>query len=626
MSYESIEKEGIKHKIRLLVFVVTFLPNLASAATLFDSNRAADVDMAPLDNTTFVLAWISEGSGNNASFEVRDTNGTVIVDRIDIDTSGSAQSRISVAAINSTHFVLALYDPPGLVFFIYERNGNQVLGRTTLNPNIGPNRIDVSAAELGDRFVVCNANEDNNRAEFRILNNSGGINTTGVVDQNMDPNENRVNLVECAPISGKRWAYAWFDRQSRDVTIALLDETGSKLDELDVDLDVGDSGRVALAGLRNNYSAFMFYDSATEDVVLAIYDATGDNFSPVLEPTDVDRDPGTDSKVSVAEVDVDGNSYIVASWWDQGASEIEAAVYASNGNRVTAPFTVDDNPEPFYLVDVMSSNSRTGLSICNGTFIVAYTNSSGNAVFKRYRIDGSEWDGVCDTTPPTIALGDPANNSWSNSANVTFYYTPNDEKSDIASCSLVINGVLNQSNRTRISEGIENNIWTILRDGTYSWTVSCTDTAFVPNTGTSASVKLINVDTTPPSVINISYVPLAEDDLDPDVRVNVTVNVTDNLNLTSVILQYKEANATTFLNFSMNNTSGDLYEGNFTAYTANNWTFRILAEDASGNQNTSAEINISVVLDKTFLVNDTIPPIKSRVITNDPIMDLGNIT
>jgi len=142
----------------------------------------------------------------------------------------------------------------------------------------------------------------------------------------------------------------------------------------------------------------------------------------------------------------------------------------------------------------------------------------------------------------------------------------------------------------------------------------------------STSVSFTVNDVTLTVITNISYVPTTETDLDLDVGVNVTVNATDNFNLASVKLQFKESNASTFLNFTMDSLSGDLYTGNFTPNTTNNWTFRILAEDSSGNQQTSSETNLSVAQDKTWGLSDTIPSVKSIVQTENRIISLGNIT
>ena len=142
----------------------------------------------------------------------------------------------------------------------------------------------------------------------------------------------------------------------------------------------------------------------------------------------------------------------------------------------------------------------------------------------------------------------------------------------------------------------------------------------------STSVTVVVTDTTPPMITNTTHAPSAVADLDPQRQVNVTANVTDNFNLTLIILQYKEANASEFSNYTMNDTGGNLFNGTFTPTTTNNWTFRILAKDDAGNQNISEETNLSIAYDTTWVQSTTIPSVKSIVQTESRIIVLGNIT
>lgn len=141
----------------------------------------------------------------------------------------------------------------------------------------------------------------------------------------------------------------------------------------------------------------------------------------------------------------------------------------------------------------------------------------------------------------------------------------------------------------------------------------------------STSVDFTVNDVTKPIITNISNSPTTEADLDINVSVNVTANITDNYNLTIILLQYKEANGS-YLNYTMHNPSGDLYTGVFTPNTTNNWTFRLLAEDGDGNQNTSSETNLSIAQDTTWSLSNTIDPVTSIVQTDNRIINLGNIT
>ena len=101
-------------------------------------------------------------------------------------------------------------------------------------------------------------------------------------------------------------------------------------------------------------------------------------------------------------------------------------------------------------------------------------------------------------SPPRIALGDPEQNYRTNNVNMTFFFTPTDNSGNITNCTLILNGQENET-LTTVYEGIENNITLYnLSDGTYNWTVNCTDPN--GNEGTNSSVKTFYIDLTGPNI------------------------------------------------------------------------------------------------------------------------------
>ena len=120
-----------------------------------------------------------------------------------------------------------------------------------------------------------------------------------------------------------------------------------------------------------------------------------------------------------------------------------------------------------------------------------------------------------DNTKPAVRLDAPANDTWRN-ASVAFVYTPNDVTTNIANCSLRINGTINQSNAS-ISKGIENifaNV--VLGDGIYRWDVNCTDSA--GNNNSNGTFRIIKIDTIAPIIT------LIDPPNDTSVRGNKTIN------------------------------------------------------------------------------------------------------
>jgi tetratricopeptide (TPR) repeat protein len=142
----------------------------------------------------------------------------------------------------------------------------------------------------------------------------------------------------------------------------------------------------------------------------------------------------------------------------------------------------------------------------------------------------------------------------------------------------------------------------------------------------NTSTWFVNVtDATNPVVENMTYTPNTTDDLDPNVMVRITANVSDNGQLSSVVLQYKLTNESTWSIRTMNLVSGNMYTGNFTP-TEGNWSFRINATDSYGNENVTDMTNISVGLDRSWTNTTNIPSVKSIVRTWSRAFSLGNLT
>ncbi|MCG8671174.1 MAG: hypothetical protein MI867_17340, partial [Pseudomonadales bacterium] len=179
----------------------------------FDADEAQGIDLAALDNETLVIAFIDSGASNHASFEIWHTNGSLLVDEVDVDITGDTTSTIAVEPINTTHFVIAVNDGPenDLDFYIYDRTGTQVQGQTQIDPNIGTN-TDVGIAQMGDRFIVCNANDADNDADFEVWSNDGTqIDPEANVDGNIGPALQHQNLVDCVAINTSGVVYIFFD-------------------------------------------------------------------------------------------------------------------------------------------------------------------------------------------------------------------------------------------------------------------------------------------------------------------------------------------------------------------------------------------------------------------------------
>ncbi len=140
-------------------------------------------------------------------------------------------------------------------------------------------------------------------------------------------------------------------------------------------------------------------------------------------------------------------------------------------------------------------------------------------------------------------------------------------------------------------------------------------------------------DDTAPVINNVTYFPNSTDGLDPGVTVNVNSSVTEDYNISSVVLMYKNSTETNWSFVSMNNNSAlvigsssvIVYNGSFVP-AADNWTFKINATDFAGNRNISASTVIVVGNDTSHNVSAVIGSIVSLVYADRASNNsLGNV-
>ena len=190
---------------------------------------------------------------------------------------------------------------------------------------------------------------------------------------------------------------------------------------------------------------------------------------------------------------------------------------------------------------------------------------------------------VVDLTPPTVALGDPLNNSIQNSI-VTFFFTPQDNV-EIGNCTIILD---DNPNATKdVSRNTLENI-TIngIADGLHNWTVSCTDTS--DNTGTNDTVKQFTTDTVTPSTFSL---------LNP-----ASGSISSNL---SPYFAWQQTSDTTFANYTLEidndvNFGSVNYRTNtspitntsfsFTLLDQTVWHWRVTAHDMAGNTRVSDQV------------------------------------
>ncbi|MDD5182130.1 MAG: hypothetical protein PHC66_03090, partial [Candidatus Nanoarchaeia archaeon] len=176
------------------LYNVTLTPEDPGFAEIVSQNSSKDLDTTPIDNTTFVMAYVADT--NIAYFKVYNTNGTVISNGIIDSANLPLYPRIAVSAINQTHFVVAWTNDHdtaanicNITLAIYNISGAKLTSDIIVDDNIaaatGDSHItDLSATQMGNRFVVGWSDDSEGDASFKIFDNAG-TNLTGIID--VDP-------------------------------------------------------------------------------------------------------------------------------------------------------------------------------------------------------------------------------------------------------------------------------------------------------------------------------------------------------------------------------------------------------------------------------------------------------
>ena len=188
-----------------------------------------------------------------------------------------------------------------------------------------------------------------------------------------------------------------------------------------------------------------------------------------------------------------------------------------------------------------------------------------------------------DTTKPTIVLNNPGDDTWDLDGDVTFIYTPNDDR-NLTNCTLYIDSTLNQTNTSPVN-GSQNNFSIIgMSDGNHTWNINCSDAS---NNTNVSETRTIKIDTTGP-VVNLET-PL-NDNMTRSNDVVFWYNASD--------AQTTLANCKLIVNDTVKNTHTSPAEDtslNFTISLINGgWTWWVNCTDSNGFTTKSEERNLTV--------------------------------
>ncbi|MFH1641540.1 MAG: hypothetical protein ABIC04_01440, partial [Nanoarchaeota archaeon] len=203
---------------------------------------------------------------------------------------------------------------------------------------------------------------------------------------------------------------------------------------------------------------------------------------------------------------------------------------------------------------------------------------------------------VTDITAPNVTLDSPVNKSFSDSAEVTFYFNVSDA-SKITGCILYVEGLPPEANESLISKSAKNSItYPGLPWGDIYWYVNCTDDSPGAIIGHSEK-RLVKVDPTAPNLIAYLYPTPANNSIRNVSIIKINASYTENY-------PNNPDKAQLFVNGTVNQSKG--YSGgsnkyvNFTVVFPDGvYNFSVFMNDTAGGSDTLPEYN---------LIIDTIKP------------------
>lgn len=143
--------------------------------------------------------------------------------------------------------------------------------------------------------------------------------------------------------------------------------------------------------------------------------------------------------------------------------------------------------------------------------------------------------------------------------------------------------------------------WTLtgIDDGVYIWNCLAYDNG--SSSSWNGTNRTLYVDTSPPNATSVTFSPNSTGDLDPEITINFTANVTDLINVSSVILQWKETGE--WINDTMDySNSTELYENASLTFdqTGGVYYYRIWSNDTVGHSGSSSTYNVTAEWDYTW--------------------------
>jgi hypothetical protein len=326
---------------------------------------------------------------------------------------------------------------------------------------------------------------------------------------------------------------------------------------------------------------------------------TGEDTTPPTITAVLPEDGATDVPVSTT----------ISATFSEAMNKTSTEAAYSLTPTVSGAFTWDGNTMTFTPDAYLAFSTEYTVTIAATATDLAGNGLDGNenGTAEGSPTDDYNWSfttGI-DTTPPKIFNLQPADGSFINDTKPTISANYSDLGSGIneSSVEIVVDGtdVTLDPNTTVTATGVSYTPATDLSEGLHNVIVNVSDNAVSPNTNSTSWSFTVDVTeptiefVVPPTPVNNTEVPVN--------YVNVTVNVTDNFDLTQAVgilwWNETETESMTKIMYALNNKSQFYF--NKTNLANGDYTYKVYANDTAGNMNVSETRVVTVNKTGTIL-------------------------
>lgn len=375
---------------------------------IFSTIRLTSVHTCPLDNRTFVIAY-HDDDNDDVSFQIYDTNGTQVLAEVDVDDASGGMfeyTSIGVSALSSTTFVIGWADrgEQDATFAVYNIAGTLLYGPTDADTTAGSSMSVQVSCFNSTFFVIGWYDRTALTAQFAIYEASNATVKVGPIDAATTLSTSY--SVSVSTFNSTTFVVGWFDNTAKDATFAIYNSAGVNLTlPVDADDDVGTCRSVSVSTLNSTHFVMGWFDATDQDATFAIYDSIG---TLKTGPTDADTAVGTQSlAVQVAALN---STAFVISWYDYVDFDLTFATYLSDNTTIASATDIESWPTaanaPFMYQSPCSQETANNIGIYEDNWIIAYSNTTTQAICKTFYPNGTVWNGYVpypDLSSPTYS-------------------------------------------------------------------------------------------------------------------------------------------------------------------------------------------------------------------------------